>query len=36
MADSVVAASERLDAEQRRIVTDYIEEIAGVISAPAE
>lgn len=36
MAGSVVAASKRLDAEQRRIVTDYIEEIAGVISAPAE
>jgi DNA-binding MarR family transcriptional regulator len=36
MAGSVVAASERLDADQRRTVADYIEEIAGVISAPAE
>jgi DNA-binding MarR family transcriptional regulator len=36
MAGSVVAASERLDAGQRRIVTAYIEEIAGLISAPAE
>ena len=35
MADSVVAASERLDAEQRRTVTVYIEEIAGVVSAPS-
>ena len=36
MAASVVAASRRLDAEQRRIVGDYIEEIAGVVSAPVE
>ena len=34
-ATSVVAASERLDAEQRRIVADYIEEIVGVVGAPA-
>jgi DNA-binding MarR family transcriptional regulator len=36
MADSVVAASERLEADQRRVVAAYIEEIAGVISAPRE
>ena len=36
MAGSVIAASERLDAEQRRTVIAYIEEIAGVISPPAE
>ncbi len=36
MAGSVVAASRRLDAEQRRTVTAYLEEIAGVISAPVE
>ncbi len=36
MADSVVGASKGLDAGQRRTVIDYIEEIAGVISAPAE
>jgi DNA-binding MarR family transcriptional regulator len=36
MADSVVGASKGLDAEQLRTVTDYIEKIAGVISAPAE
>jgi DNA-binding MarR family transcriptional regulator len=35
MAGSVVAASERLDAGQRRTVVAYIEEIAGVVSAPA-
>ena len=35
MAGSVVAASERLDAGQRRAVVAYIEEIAGVVSAPA-
>ena len=36
MADSVVGASKGLDAGQRRTVIAYIEEIAGVISAPAE
>jgi DNA-binding MarR family transcriptional regulator len=36
MAANVVAASTRLDAEQRRVVAAYIEEIAGVISPPAE
>jgi DNA-binding MarR family transcriptional regulator len=36
MAAKVVAASHRLDAEQRRTVAAYIEEIADVISAPVE
>jgi len=36
MAGSVVAASRRLDADQRRTVAVYIEEIAGVIGAPVE
>ena len=35
MAASVVAASKQLDAEQRRTVAVYIEEIAGVVGAPA-
>jgi DNA-binding MarR family transcriptional regulator len=36
MAASVVAASERLDAEQRRVVAAYLKEIAGVVGAPVE
>ncbi len=36
MADGVIAASERLDAGQRRIVAAYIDEIAAVVSAPAQ
>jgi DNA-binding MarR family transcriptional regulator len=36
MAAGVVAASTRLDAEQRRTVIRYIEEVAGVVSPPAE
>jgi len=35
VAASVVAASKQLDAEQRRTVAVYIEEIAGVVGAPA-
>jgi DNA-binding MarR family transcriptional regulator len=36
MATNVVAASKRLDAEQRRTVIQYVEEVTGAISAPAE
>ena len=36
MASGVVAASERLDPEQRRTVVAYIQEVAGLVSAPAE
>ena len=36
MAASVIAASERLDPEQRRIAAAFIHEVAGVVSAPAD
>jgi len=36
MAAGVVEVSKRLDAEQRRTVGDYLEEIARVVSTPAE
>jgi DNA-binding MarR family transcriptional regulator len=36
MASAVVTASQRLDPEQRRTVAEYIEEVSGVVSAPAE
>lgn len=35
MAESVVAASRRLDAGQLRTVSAYVEEIAGVVGTPA-
>jgi DNA-binding MarR family transcriptional regulator len=36
VAAGVVAASKRLDAEQRRTAIEYIEEVAGAISPPTE
>ena len=34
MADDVVAISARLDAEQRRTVLAYLEELSGIVGAP--
>jgi DNA-binding MarR family transcriptional regulator len=36
MANDVVAISQGLDAEQRRVVVDYIEQLSDAIGTPAE
>ena len=36
MANDVVAISQRLDAEQRKVIVDYIEQLSDAIGTPAE